>query len=274
MIRLSAFADEISKDPVEQIDVLTQHGIRHIEFRSIHGVNVLDLSDAHHAEFRALLRDRDFGLSAIGSPVGKIKITEPFEPHLLRVEKAMAIADYYETPRIRIFSYYMPPGEDPERYRDEVLLRMTEVARRALDRGITLYLENEKGIYGDTAARVLEILEAVDSPALGHALDPANYLEVGQPIDEAWTLLRSRVKHFHVKDYDPKRQKNVPAGEGAGQIPRLIADAVAHGFDGFCTLEPHLIVAEASFGFTGPERFADAARALKSALDAKGVSYA
>jgi sugar phosphate isomerase/epimerase len=274
MIRLSAFADEIAKDPVEQLDVLAQHGIRHIEFRSIHGVNVLDLSDAHHAEFRALLRDRGFGLSAIGSPVGKIKINEPFEPHLLRVEKAMAIADYYETPRIRIFSYYMPPGEDPDGYRDEVIRRMTEVARRAADRGITLFLENEKGIFGDTAARVLDILESVDSPALSHAFDPANYLEVGQPIDEAWSLLRSRVTHFHVKDYDTTLHKNVPAGEGQGQIPRLIADAVAHGFNGFCVLEPHLVVAEASYGFTGPDRFGDAARALMAGLDAKGVAYA
>jgi sugar phosphate isomerase/epimerase len=274
MIRLSAFADEISRDPVEQLDVLESHGIRHVEFRAIHGINVLDLGDSHHAEFRALLRDRGFGLSAIGSPVGKIKITEPFEPHLSRVEKAMAIADYYETPRIRIFSYYMPPGEDSGRFRDEVVRRMAEVARRAADRGITLFLENEKGIFGDTAARVLDLLESVDSPALGHAFDPANYLEVGQPVDEAWSLLRSRVTHFHVKDYDTRLQKNVPCGEGEGQIPRLVADAVAHGFDGFCTLEPHLIVAEASYGFTGPDRFGDAARALKAGLDAKGVAYA
>ena len=44
MIRISAFADEISQDPVEQIDVLTGHGIKAIEFRAIHGTNVLDLS--------------------------------------------------------------------------------------------------------------------------------------------------------------------------------------------------------------------------------------
>ncbi len=274
MIRLSAFADEISRDPVEQIDVLSQNGIRHIEFRSIHGVNVLDLSDAHHAEFLALLRSRGVALSAIGSPCGKIKITDPFEPHLQRFEKAMAIADYYECPRIRIFSFYMPPGEDPGPHRDEVMLRMAELARRASDRNITLFLENEKGIYGDTAARVLDILETVDSPSLGHAFDPANYLEVGQDIDEAWSLLRSRVNHFHVKDYDVATHKNVPAGEGQGQIPRLIPDAVVHGFDGFCVLEPHLIVAEQSYGFTGPERFGDAARALKGALDKKGIAYA
>src|SRR5947209_12668979 len=105
----------------------------------------------------------------------------------------MAIADYYDAPRIRIFSYYMPPGEDPGLYRDEVIRRTGEIARRASDRGVTLFVENEKGIYGDTAARVLDLLETVDAASLGHAFDPANYLEVGQPIDEAWTLLRSRV---------------------------------------------------------------------------------
>ena len=274
MIRLSAFADEISRDPIEQVDVLSRYGIRHIEFRSIHGVNVLDLGDSHHEEFRALLRAQGVGLSAIGSPIGKIKINEPFEPHLQRFDKAMALAEYYDAPRIRIFSFYMIPGADPALCRDEVMLRMTELARRAADRGITLFLENEKGIFGDNAARVLDILETVDGPGLGHAFDPANYLEVGQPIDEAWSLLRSRANHFHVKDYDTKIHKNVPAGEGQGQIPRLIADAVAHGFNGFCVLEPHLVIAEQSTGFTGPERFGDAARALQSGLQSQGVAYA
>ncbi|MHC5537510.1 sugar phosphate isomerase/epimerase family protein, partial [Singulisphaera rosea] len=193
MIRISAFADEISKDPVEQLDVLERHGIRHIEFRSIYGTNVLDLSEAQHEEFRSLLRSRGFGLSAIGSPIGKIKITEPFEPHLKRFRTAMDLAEFYEAPRIRIFSFYMPPGEDPEKYRDETVCRMTELATLAGERGMTLFLENEKGIFGDTAARVQDLLVTVGSPSLSHAFDPANYVEVGQPIDEAWQLLRPRV---------------------------------------------------------------------------------
>jgi sugar phosphate isomerase/epimerase len=274
MVRISAFADEISKDPVEQLDVLEQNGVRHIEFRSIHGINVLDLSDSQHEEFRALLRSRGFGLSAIGSPIGKIKITDPFDGHLERFELAMDLAEFYGAPRIRIFSFYMPPGDDPESHRAETMRRMTELAKRAADRGITLWLENEKGIYGDTAARVLEILETVNSPSLSHAFDPANYVEVGQPIDEAWNLLRSRVTHFHVKDYDSTTHKNVPAGQGDGQIPRLLADAVATGYDGFCVLEPHLIIAELTFGFTGPERFGDAARALKGILEGNQIAYA
>ncbi len=58
MIRISAFADEISQDPVEQVDVLTHHRIRFIEFRAIHGTNVLDLTDAQHDDFRELLESR------------------------------------------------------------------------------------------------------------------------------------------------------------------------------------------------------------------------
>jgi 3-dehydroshikimate dehydratase len=274
MIRLSAFADEISQDPLEQIDILSVHGIKHIEFRAVHGTNVLDLSDEQHSEFRALLQSRGFGLSAIGSPIGKIRINERFDEHLERFDRAMDLAEFYQCPRIRIFSFYMPPGDAPSGHRTEVVSRMTELTRRAAARGITLFLENEKGIYGDTAPRVADVLESVSSPSLSHAFDPANYVEVGQPVEEAWSRLFPLVRHFHVKDYDPKTHRNVPAGAGAGQIPRLIGEAVASGYDGFCVLEPHLVVAEQSFGFTGPQRFADAANALKQILDERSIAYA
>jgi sugar phosphate isomerase/epimerase len=274
MIRLSAFADEISQDPVEQLDVLSEHGIMFIEFRAIHGTNVLDLGEGQHREFRTLLHARGFGLSAIGSPIGKIPINDSFDEHLQRFDRALDLADFYQTPRIRIFSFYIPSGDEPATYRAEVLSRMSELTRRAAERGITLFLENEKGIYGDSAARVADVLETVDSPFLAHAFDPANYVEIGQPIDQAWTRLRSYVKHFHVKDYDAKIHRNVKAGAGDGEIPRLIEEAVLAGYDGFCVLEPHLVVAERSFGFTGPERFGDAARALKQILDDRSIAYA
>ena len=121
MIRISAFADEISQDPHEQLDVLSRHGIKFIEFRAILGTNVLDLSDAQHAEFRELLFSRGFGLSAIGSPIGKIRITEPFGEHLQRFERAMDLADFYQAPRIRVFSFYIPPGDDPASHREAVI---------------------------------------------------------------------------------------------------------------------------------------------------------
>ena len=73
MFTLSAFADEISPDPQKQIDVLNSCGIKHIEFRSILGTNVLALSDLQIQEFKSLLDSNGFKLSAIGSPIGKIR---------------------------------------------------------------------------------------------------------------------------------------------------------------------------------------------------------
>jgi len=274
MIRLSAFADEISQNPQEQLDVLESHGIRHIEFRAIHASNVLDLSDDQHDAFVALLRSRGFGLSAIGSPIGKIRITEDMDNHLQRFGRALELARLYDTPRIRIFSFYIPPGHDPASHRAEVIARMRELTARAADRGVILLLENEKGTYGDTASRVQDVLRSVDSPALACAFDPANYVEVGQPVDEAWWLLRPRVRHFHVKDYDPRKRQHVPAGAGDGQIPSLLKDAERAGYEGFAVLEPHLAIADLAHGFSGPQRFADAARALKRILDRDAIAYA
>ena len=38
----------------------------------------------------------------------------------------------------------------------------------------------------------------------------------------------------------------MPAGEGDGDIPRILKDAAADGYDGFLALEPHLAKAEHS----------------------------
>src|SRR5579864_8185228 len=97
MFTLSAFADEISPDPQQQIDVLKQCGVRHIELRSILQTNVLDLTDAQVNDLKALLDKNGFKLSAIGSPIGKIKVNEPFEPHLKRFRRAIELCKVFGT---------------------------------------------------------------------------------------------------------------------------------------------------------------------------------
>ncbi len=55
MIRLSAFADEISPDLDEQIATLQRQGIRYLDLRSMWNINVLDLSDAHIRQIKQIL---------------------------------------------------------------------------------------------------------------------------------------------------------------------------------------------------------------------------
>src|SRR5262245_41560907 len=106
MFTLSAFADEISPDPGKQLDVLESCGVRHVEFRWSLGPNVFALSDPQIPAFKARLYRRGFGLSAIASPIGKIRIDEPFAPHLEKFQRAIHLCKVFGTPNMRIFSYY------------------------------------------------------------------------------------------------------------------------------------------------------------------------
>src|SRR5436305_10563025 len=129
MFTLSAFADEISPDPQQQIDVLKSCGVRHIELRSILQTNVLDLTDLQVRELKALLDKHGFRLSAIGSPIGKVKIDQPLEPHLQRFKRALELCKVFDTLNIRIFSYYLPEHGEWHDCRREVLDRLWEKIR-------------------------------------------------------------------------------------------------------------------------------------------------
>src|SRR5947209_12782860 len=249
MFRISAFADEIDPDPQRQIEVLEQCGIRHIELRSILKTNVLDLTDLQVAELKALLDRHGFQLSAIGSPIGKIKIDTPFPPHLARFKRAIELCKVFGSRNIRIFSYYLTEGGDWEDWRREVLDRMWEKVKLAQQAGVRLVHENEHGIYGDDPERVKDLMETVNEQVDGQPLaavyDPANYVVDGFDPWQAWQLTKAYTVHFHIKDWVHGEKHGVVAGEGQGRIADVMADAVQSGYDGFATLEPHLLGGDA-----------------------------
>ena len=273
MITLSAFADEVSPDPDEQIRVLSANGVRHIELRGVYDKNVLDLTDDQCAEFRSKLQAAGFGISAIGSPIGKVGIEDDFNEHLDRFRIAMDRAAFFNTPCIRLFSYYIPEGKDPADYRQAVMDRMSQKTELAAAAGLTLLHENESGIYGDTGDRCLDLLSTVDSPHLRGIVDFSNFVHCGDDPLACWPRLKPYTVYFHIKDYSRAEQKVKPAGEGDGSVEAILKDAVAGGFSGFCSLEPHLAVARKMKGFTGPDLFVVAADALKRILDRIGAAY-
>lgn len=273
MFILSAFADEISPDPQQQIDVLSRCGVKHIELRSIHKTNVLDLTDLQVSELKSLLDRHGFKLSAIGSPIGKVKIDAPFEPHLKRFERAIELCKIFETPNIRLFSYYKPEGTSWDQWRGEILKRMTEKVRRAEKAGVRLYHENEHNIYGDDPKRVADLLDNINSPNFRAVYDAANYVFCGYDPWQGWELTRDRTAHLHIKDWIAGQEHGTLAGEGQGQWPRVLTEAVARGYDGFATLEPHLLGGGPTGGVTGPELFPKAVATLKGILDKVGGKY-
>jgi len=274
MFTLSAFADEISPDPLEQVRVLQSCGIRHIEFRSILKTNVLALSDAQIAEFQELLDGEGFKLSAIASPIGKVPIDAPFGPHLEKFHRAIDLAHRFGTPNIRVFSYY-PPADTPfsgdwSPYRDEVVRRMAIKAELAEKAGVMLLHENEHRIYGDSPERVIDLIVAVDSPALRCAYDAANWVFCGYDPIRGWELTKEYTTHLHIKDWKSGGDHGVLAGQGHGHVPYSTADCVRREYHGFAVLEPHLRGGGPTGGMTGPDLFPVAVAAFRKVVEVCG----
>ena len=274
MWTLSGFADEISADLDEQIAVVTDLGLKFIEFRTAWDTNVLDLDSAELGRAKAALTAAGLGVSSIGSPIGKIAISEDNGPHLDRMQHALEVAQFFEAPFIRMFSYFIPETDNPDDHRDEVVRRMKDLAAVAEGSGITLIHENEKEIFGDIPRRCHELVEAVASPALRLTWDNANFVQCGvRPYTEGYSLLAPDVVYLQVKDALFADSTVVPAGEGDGEVRESMRAFAADGFQGFASLEPHLETAHALGGFSGPDNWRRAHAAFVRLLQEEGIAH-
>ena len=273
-VTLSGFADEIDPDPRVQLAVLAAESISHLELRSAWSVNVADFTDDQLAEFRAATEAAGVRVSAIGSPIGKIPIGAPFVPELERMRRVAALAGQLGTAIVRVFSFYLPPGEPPERYRAQVIDQMGTLARVAEECGVLLAHENEKEIYGDLPGRCADLIASVDSPALRATFDNANFVQCGvRPFSDAYPLIRPYLLYVQVKDARAADGEVTPAGEGDGEMRETLQALRDSGFDGYMSLEPHLDLAGRQGGFSGPDKFRQAARALKRMLDELSIGW-
>jgi 3-dehydroshikimate dehydratase len=277
MIRLSAFADEISPDLDEQVAVLLSEDIHFLDLRSAWDTNVLDLSNEQVTQIKQVLDAEGIGVAAIGSPIGKVPIDASFDEQMLRLARAIELAHLFQTSYIRIFSFYAPGGAkspsttaNREGWRNEAIRRLRAMTVEARTAGIMLLHENEKDIYGDTIGYCVDLLQSINDEHFQAVFDPANFIQCGQtPYPDAYDQLRPWLRYVHVKDAHPDGAV-VPAGEGASRWPELLQRLHQDGYDGFFSLEPHLAASGQLSGFSGAEPFRRAVQALKGLLDGIG----
>ncbi len=267
MAQLSAFADEVSQSLDEQIEILKSEGVLNIELRGVWDKNVLQLSAEEVKVIRRIAFDAGIGFSAIGSPLGKFPLDGELSEQLDSLKIALEYAEMLEAPYIRMFSFHIPQGDRPASHRTQVMDWLGAMIREAEKTGIILAHENEKGIYGDTGARCLDLYENLQSRSFTGIFDFANFVQCGErPYEDCWKLLKDHTTYFHVKDARMEDGKVTPAGIGDGDVEKILSEAFDDGFDNYLTLEPHLSLAEANYGKTTPELFHSAVEALKDIL--------
>lgn len=232
MIKLCAFIDESAADLQGQMAAMKRNDLDLIEVRNINGVNVASFTLENAKEYQKVFEDNGVRAWSIGSPLGKVDISTPFNEYEKTVRHIFEIANIFKTDKVRAFSFFKAYDQREKVF--DYLNKMVEISR---EYGVNLYHENEKEIYGDTCDRVLDIMENVKG--LKFIYDPANYLQVGDCADKTLSALHSKTDYFHIKDVISSTQELVPAGVGDGKIYKLV-DMIDK--DTVLTLEPHLAV--------------------------------
>lgn len=243
MIRLCAFSDEASRELDGQIAALERNGIYLTELRSVGKKNVKDLTLREAEEIRQRLNERGISVWSVGSPLGKVDLASDFNLYLGTVKHVCELAVALGTDKVRAFSFFHA-YEEPQK----VYERLNRMAETAAEYGVTLYHENEKEIFGDTADRVLSLRENLRG--WKYVYDPANFIQVGEKAERTLELLHSESDYFHIKDVIAATGEIVPAGYGDGKIAELI-DRIRG--DKVLTVEPHLALFDAYRSIDGSE---------------------
>lgn len=274
--------------------------------------NVKDLDDAELAVILGKLDEYELEVSSIGSPIGKTKLVDvddgtnnqyfPFEEYLeTQVVKVCEIAQRLNSKLIRGFSFYQPKGESPDGYVEEAAKKLSEIAKTCDSFGLTFGLEVEANLIGQNAELLMKLHRLVDSEAMVLIFDGANLVTQGyseSEIVDQFITMQDALGWIHIKDHVAmeSQSKNkfvdeealcdyVAVGSGASgyrqifeilasSLPKISARMEARGIPGiFADLEPHLKGGGQFGGFSGPDGFGIATRALCQLCDETGISY-
>lgn len=274
--------------------------------------NVMQLTDDEIKTLQQFHRDFGVSVATLGSPIGKVKIKDvedgtknryiPFRQYVDQdVRHAIALAQAFDTKLVRGFSFYQPKGERPEDYVRQAGDMLGEIAARCETEGVIFGLEVEANLIGQNGHLLMELYKHVNSKALVLVFDAANLfvqLGSGKAVVENYQAMKDGIGWMHIKDYRQKGRlqwhghvneamlKNfVPCDEGdcnhpailkdfAKRIPALDRKLKKLGVPGvFLDLEGHLKGGGQFGGFSGPDGFGVALRALTGVLDAARIAY-
>lgn len=237
---LSAFSDEYTTSFEEQLVGMQKLGISHVELRFLDGKNVSLLTDEEVTHARKLLDAYGIHVSAIGSPLGKIRLDEDLGAHMETARRVFAIANWMGTRLVRMFSFYAPKGREIHDMRDEVLAALFRMLSIAREYDVVLCHENEAKIYGNTPLHCRDLLDTLGGE-MKCVFDMGNFvLEGVDPYPDAYRLLKKDVAYFHIKDA-LSTGAIVPPGCGEASIREILAEhSATSDTPVLISLEPHL----------------------------------
>ena len=254
---LTGFADEAAIDIDGQIRATKELGWENIESRNVNGKNIHDISDEEFDIVYGKLQEAGVKINCFGSAIanwGK-KITEPFESSLAEADRAIPRMQRLGCKLIRIMSFAVLEDREPDdQMEQERFRRVRELHKMFTDAGLTAVHENCMNYGGMGWSYTLKLLENV--PGLKLVFDTGNPVFTDDrakpkpyPKQSAWefyTHVKEHIEYVHIKDgvWDAAdgNARFTFAGDGDGDVKRIVNDLLDSGYDGDISIEPHLAV--------------------------------
>ncbi|MFH0922156.1 MAG: sugar phosphate isomerase/epimerase family protein [Fibrobacterota bacterium] len=247
MKKFSGFTDEASVEIDGQIKALEKLEWNGIETRLVaKGLHFDDVDDRTFQSIHEKLEKAGIKIICYGSQIanGSRKITNDSRVDVEALRRIIPRMKKTGTRFVRIMSY-LNDGWEETAWRDEAIRRLRELTEMAEDGGVILAHENCSGWAGLGFRQTLEMLDAIQSPALQLIFDTGNPVEKKYDGFEFYKAVRSRIVHVHIKDYKidasaPQGFRAVMPGDGDGQVARIVADLQRTGYDAWYSMEPHI----------------------------------
>ncbi len=253
----TGFADEAARDLAGQIRATKELGWKFIESRAIDGVNIHDLPQDKFDLVADTLDKEGIKVNCFGSTIANWakKITDPFDSSLAEAERAIPRMKRLGTKLIRIMSFArLDDRELNDQMQDERFRRLRILTKMFLDNGIQPVHENCMNYGGMGWPFTLKLLDEV--PGLKLVFDTGNPISTldkskpkPYPYESSWEFydhVKEHIVYVHIKDgiRNPEDGKMTYtwAGDGQGDVRRIVTDLLKNGYDGGFSMEPHMQV--------------------------------
>lgn len=173
-----------------------------------------------------------------------------------KLTELCALAKHWETPKLRIFAGQKASADNNPLERHALVSRLRDYCQQATDHGCELLVETHPHTQADTIEATLDLLAAVNHPALKVNLDVLHIWEAQQDPIKAWQLLAPVVQHLHFKNISQRQHLPVfapanvysAAGSRTGMVPLFQG---AYDFENFIHALPNNRVHSASLEWFG-----------------------
>ena len=289
-MQLAAITDEISQEFEYALDVMLEYGVLGAELRGLWGTNISELSDEQVFRAKKALAARGMKAVGLATPFFKCDLeptktnpgeasgpmhlatARPLDKQLEMLQRCIRLAHSFETPLLRVFSFWNREPLTPE-IEAQIVDSFEAPLKLAEKEGIVLGLENEHACFIGTGVQAARVASSIASQNFKIVWDPGNAFNADEnPFPLGYEAIKPYLIHVHLKDARMAETQDhglqpkwCVIGEGEIDYPGQFAALKADGYSEYLSLETHFIP-ETGSGENGKGTPEDGSRLCLAAL--------